>query len=409
MSTDRQPARPARLARPRCAARRAARRARRRLESRARRDQRAQRQEGLPAGAAVRRHHGLSEGLSRAHLQHRAARRACPRSCASASRRTHQALVQELRGKPAQWQARRRASYDPVLRRRAARCSRTSQQGADVDLFAFPSPLWHELDGGRYIGTGCLVVTRDFDTDWVNVGTYRVHDPRPQPRRRSTWCPASTARIQYDKHMKAGKPLPGVHRRRRRSARLPRSPASRCRSACASTTTSARSSASRSRWCKASSPDCRFPAASEIVLEGSAQPNDERIEGPFGEFHGYYPGKAAHRAGGDDRAHLLPQQSDHRRQPAGQAAERLLLFEGGDALGAAVRRAGRGRRAGREGGLGARDRRRAHVQRRLDQAALSPATRARPGTSSTSAASAPTCRATRWWSTTTSIRRTCRK
>jgi UbiD family decarboxylase len=36
-----------------------------------------------------------------------------------------------------------------------------------------------------------------------------------------------------------------------------------------------------------------FPAAAEIVLEGWAAPGDERIEGPFGEFHGYYPGKAA--------------------------------------------------------------------------------------------------------------------
>jgi UbiD family decarboxylase len=36
-----------------------------------------------------------------------------------------------------------------------------------------------------------------------------------------------------------------------------------------------------------------FPSASEIVIEGWAYPGDERIEGPFGEFHGYYPGKAA--------------------------------------------------------------------------------------------------------------------
>jgi UbiD family decarboxylase len=35
-----------------------------------------------------------------------------------------------------------------------------------------------------------------------------------------------------------------------------------------------------------------FPAASEIVLEGHVEPGDERTEGPFGEFHGYYPGKA---------------------------------------------------------------------------------------------------------------------
>src|SRR5262249_48215948 len=34
------------------------------------------------------------------------------------------------------------------------------------------------------------------------------------------------------------------------------------------------------------------PAASEIVIEGRIHPGDVRSEGPFGEFHGYYPGKA---------------------------------------------------------------------------------------------------------------------
>ncbi len=45
--------------------------------------------------------------------------------------------------------------------------------GDDVDLFKLPTPLWHELDGGRFIGTGCAVVTRDLEEGWVNVGTYR--------------------------------------------------------------------------------------------------------------------------------------------------------------------------------------------------------------------------------------------
>lgn len=50
--------------------------------------------------------------------------------------------------------------------------------GEDVDLWKFPSPRWHELDGGRYIGTGTACITRDPDEGWVNVGTYRiqVHD-----------------------------------------------------------------------------------------------------------------------------------------------------------------------------------------------------------------------------------------
>ena len=35
-----------------------------------------------------------------------------------------------------------------------------------------------------------------------------------------------------------------------------------------------------------------IPSASEIVLEGWAYPGDERNEGPFGEFHGYYSSQA---------------------------------------------------------------------------------------------------------------------
>jgi len=43
----------------------------------------------------------------------------------------------------------------------------------EIDLERFPTPLWHEKDGGRYIGTGDAVITRDPDSGAVNVGTYR--------------------------------------------------------------------------------------------------------------------------------------------------------------------------------------------------------------------------------------------
>ena len=45
--------------------------------------------------------------------------------------------------------------------------------GQDIDLFKFPTPIWHEKDGGRYLGTGCAIVTKDPDEGWINVGTYR--------------------------------------------------------------------------------------------------------------------------------------------------------------------------------------------------------------------------------------------
>jgi len=42
----------------------------------------------------------------------------------------------------------------------------------------FPSPVWHELDGGRYIGTGTYSITRDPEENWLNAVAYRamVHD-----------------------------------------------------------------------------------------------------------------------------------------------------------------------------------------------------------------------------------------
>lgn len=46
--------------------------------------------------------------------------------------------------------------------------------GADVDVLEFPVPRWHELDGGRYIVTGGMVIIRDPDEGWVNLGCYRV-------------------------------------------------------------------------------------------------------------------------------------------------------------------------------------------------------------------------------------------
>ena len=49
-----------------------------------------------------------------------------------------------------------------------------SRRGADVDLAAFPAPVWHKQDGGAYIGSGSLVIMRDPDDGWINASIYRV-------------------------------------------------------------------------------------------------------------------------------------------------------------------------------------------------------------------------------------------
>jgi UbiD family decarboxylase len=202
---------------------------------------------------------------------------------------THHGLVQRLRGKPAQWQARA-PQFKPVAVERGP-VFENEMRGEAVDLFAFPAPLWHEGDGGRYIGTGCMVVTRDYDSDWINVGTYRVmiHDRNHVGL---DMIPGKHGAIQYRKHMQAQKPFPvcivlgadplgylvsGIE-----------VPFGMCEYDYIGAILDEPVAV-----VQGSLTGLPFPAASEIVLEGWAEPGDERIEGPFGEFHGYYPGKAA--------------------------------------------------------------------------------------------------------------------
>ena len=201
---------------------------------------------------------------------------------------SHHALVQKLRGRPRTWQAEA-PRYDPVLAQTGP-VLENIQRDDEVDLYTFPSPLWHELDGGRYIGTGCSVVTKDLDSDWVNVGTYRVmiHD------RRSVgldMVPGKHGAIQYDKHMKAGKPFPvvivlGADPLGYLISGL-EVPFGMCEYNYIGAILGEPVSVLRGEL-----TGLPFPASAEIVLEGHVQPGDERPEGPFGEFHGYYPGKA---------------------------------------------------------------------------------------------------------------------
>ena len=119
--------------------------------------------------------------------------------------RAHLKLVHALRGKPKQWQADA-PTYLPVVTDTGP-IFENIQSGDAIDAYTFPSPIWHEKDGGRYIGTGCMVVTKDLDSDWVNVGTYRVmiHD---KDHVGLNMVPGKHGAIQYDKYMKAGKPFP---------------------------------------------------------------------------------------------------------------------------------------------------------------------------------------------------------
>ncbi len=81
------------------------------------------------------------------------------------------------------------------------------QQGDDVNIESFPAPRWHPGDGGRYIGTQDMVIVRDPEQGWVNMGCYRAMIQRRD--RISLWInPQKHGRILAQKYWRDGKAAP---------------------------------------------------------------------------------------------------------------------------------------------------------------------------------------------------------
>src|SRR5258708_22313340 len=81
--------------------------------------------------------------------------------------------------------------------------------GGAVDVLKFPAPVWHQLDGRRYIGTRTYSITRDPVENWLNAGAYRaqVHDKKTVG---IVMAAGHHGRIHRDKSFKRGEPLPVV-------------------------------------------------------------------------------------------------------------------------------------------------------------------------------------------------------
>lgn len=161
-------------------------------------------------------------------------------------------------------------------------------EGSEIDLFRFPVPVHHELDGGRYIGTACGVITRDPDTGWINVGTYRIQVPDKDV----AMCyisPGKHGRLHRDRYFERGQHCPavavvGMDPMLFLAARYQVPPG-----------------LSELEWVggmrteplevlRGKYTDLPIPANSEIVLEGEFRHDEKRLEGPFGEWPGYYAG-----------------------------------------------------------------------------------------------------------------------
>jgi 4-hydroxy-3-polyprenylbenzoate decarboxylase len=164
-----------------------------------------------------------------------------------------------------------------------------SVTGADVDLTKFPAPWWHRKDGGPYLGSGSIVIMRDPDDGWINASIYRVqvHD-----KQRVT--------VQFDhqgrhgaiiarKYWDRGKPCPLAVVNGEDPALFIAGfeylPAGQSEYDFAGAI-----KGSAIEVMAGPITGLPLPARAEIILEGELLPPSQEtlLEGPFGEFTGYY-------------------------------------------------------------------------------------------------------------------------
>jgi 4-hydroxy-3-polyprenylbenzoate decarboxylase len=158
--------------------------------------------------------------------------------------------------------------------------------GKEINLLTFPVPKYNDLDGGRYIGTGHVVITRDPDEGWINMGVYRVmvqdHD-----KLTVYMSPGKHGRIQRQKAFEKGQPLKVV-------ISFGHDPllfllATRYIPWGVQELDYAGGVKGRPiEVIDGEFTGLPIPAQSEIAVEGEIMPYEMVGEGPFGEWTGYY-------------------------------------------------------------------------------------------------------------------------
>jgi len=163
--------------------------------------------------------------------------------------------------------------------------------GDKVDLFKFPVPMIHEGDGGRYIGTWHVIITKDVDSDWVNWGMYRimVHDKSSvgilmASLGKHLWTIFSQGYMPRNKLMDVAIAI-GVEPISTMCAASPLPPG------ISEVDVVGGIRGEPVELIKCETTDLYVPATAEIIIEGEISAGDVKDEGPFGEFTGYMSGK----------------------------------------------------------------------------------------------------------------------
>ena len=158
--------------------------------------------------------------------------------------------------------------------------------GADIDLEQLPIPRHWPLDGGRYAGTADAVFTRDPDSGYLNIGTYRMM-LQGKDQVGLYLSPGKDARLHITRSWEQGKPvavaaawgidplfmLVG-------SQTFPKN--------VSEYEFAGGIKGEAIPVVRAQTSDLLLPANAELVVEGVINLNSVKTEGPFGEFPGYY-------------------------------------------------------------------------------------------------------------------------
>ena len=161
-------------------------------------------------------------------------------------------------------------------------------KGDKVNIHDFPAGHWHQGDGGPYIGTECLIINQDPDSDWVNIGTYRV---QVQDQRTLTVFiePGKHGRLIREKYWARGLPCPMV-------VSVGQAPvlgtvaSTASRHGVSEYGTAGGQLGEPIKVVRGELTGLPIPADAELVFEGFMPPPEEetRPEGPFAEWPGYY-------------------------------------------------------------------------------------------------------------------------
>ncbi len=161
----------------------------------------------------------------------------------------------------------------------------------EVDLYKFPVPFVHELDGGRYIGTDDMIIMRDPDEGWINSATYRVmvHDKNTV----AIWIsPGKHGRFIREKYFARGENCPVLIS----CGQDPLLFITSHQEIDLGTSELDYAGGIRGKPIDVIPSEIHglpIPAHAEVVLEGEISATETRSEGPFGEFMGYYASNAS--------------------------------------------------------------------------------------------------------------------